>query len=145
MPKLQSNPADEINSLLSGIPYAMYLGIEADLKGDELTTILQFRERNIGNPLLPALHGGVVAGFLETTAMMQLALQMRSDYLPKPVDITIDYMRSGKPIDAYARASITRLGRRVASVHAEAWQDSRDRPIAAIHGNFLIRPKEESA
>ena len=29
-----------------------------------------------------------------------------------------------------------RIGRRVANVHVEAWQESRARPIAALHGHF---------
>ena len=58
--------------------------------------------------------------------------------LAKPVDVTVEYMRSGRPVDTYARASIKRMGRRVANVHVEAWQDARGAPIAALHGHFLL-------
>jgi MATE family multidrug resistance protein len=37
----------------------------------------------------------------------------------------VDYLRSGLPRDAYARARVNRSGRRYASVHVEAWQDNR--------------------
>ena len=59
---------------------------------------------------------------------------------PRPIDVTVDYLRSGRPVDTYARAQIKRLGRRVANVHVEAWQEARDRPIAALHGHFHVTP-----
>jgi len=132
----------DLQALVDAIPYCRFLGIEIDRKGNELTTILRFDNKLVGNPTLPALHGGVVGAFLEVTAVIQLMLEAESEDLPKPVDIGIDYLRSGRPVDAYARATITKHGRRVCNVRAEAWQDERSRPIAALHGHFLIKPKD---
>jgi acyl-coenzyme A thioesterase PaaI-like protein len=132
----------DLQQLVDAIPYCKFLGIEVDRKGTELTTILRFDHKLIGNPVLPALHGGVVGAFLEVTAVIQLMLEAESEELPKPVDIAIDYLRSGKPVDAYARAIVTKHGRRVCNVRAEAWQDEHTRPIAALHGHFLIKPKD---
>ncbi|MBL8780816.1 MAG: PaaI family thioesterase [Alphaproteobacteria bacterium] len=132
----------DLQALVDAIPYCRFLGIEIDRKGNELTTILRFDKKLIGNPILPALHGGVVGAFLEVTAVIQLMLEAETEDLPKPVDIGIDYLRSGRPVDAYARATITKHGRRVCNVRAEAWQDERSRPIAALHGHFLIKPKD---
>jgi len=145
-----------LNALVGGIPYVQFLGIRFDRRGDELTAILGFDDKLIGNPLLPALHGGVTAAFLETTAIIELAWQQlwqdkkidRSDIddlvgnggprLPKTIDFTVDYLRSGLPRDAYARARINRSGRRYASVHVEAWQDNRSRLFAQATGHFLM-------
>jgi acyl-coenzyme A thioesterase PaaI-like protein len=132
----------DLQALVDAIPYCRFLGIEIDRKGNELTTILRFDKKLIGNPILPALHGGVVGAFLEVTAVIQLMLEAETEDLPKPVDIGIDYLRSGRPVDSYARATITKHGRRVCNVRAEAWQDERSRPIAALHGHFLIKPKD---
>jgi acyl-coenzyme A thioesterase PaaI-like protein len=132
----------DLQALVDAIPYCRFLGIEIDRKGNELTTILRFDKKLIGNPVLPALHGGVVGAFLEVTAVIQLMLEAETEDLPKPVDIGIDYLRSGRPVDSYARATITKHGRRVCNVRAEAWQDERSRPIAALHGHFLIKPKD---
>ena len=57
---------------------------------------------------------------------------------PKTVDFSIDYLRSGKPQDAYARALILRQGRRIANVSVEAWQDEHRKPFIAAHGHFLL-------
>jgi acyl-coenzyme A thioesterase PaaI-like protein len=128
--------------LLERIPYARFLGIEVDRKGNELTTILPFSDHLIGNVALPALHGGAIGAFLEFTAVIQLLFDADSERLPKTVDFSIDYLRSGRPVDTYGRAIITKHGRRVANVRAEAWQEDRGKPIATGHGHFLLTPTD---
>ncbi|WP_375261271.1 PaaI family thioesterase [Palleronia sp.] len=145
-----------LEALVGGIPYIRYLGIRFERRGDELTGILPFDEKLIGNPTLPALHGGVTAAFLETTAVLSLAWSRLWDEvesgrlgpesmtpegmprMPKTVDFTIDYLRSGLPRDAYARARVVRSGRRFASVQVEGWQDNRDRLYASATGHFVM-------
>lgn len=144
-----------LTALVSGVPYMQYLGVRFDRRGDELTAILPYADKLIGNPMLPALHGGVTAAFLEVTAVVTLswsylwediesgALEIDSDApqlprLPKTVDFSVDYLRSGLPRDAYARATINRAGRRYASVHVEGWQDNRARLFAAATGHFVM-------
>ncbi|MEM7742605.1 MAG: PaaI family thioesterase [Pseudomonadota bacterium] len=148
-------------TLSDTVPYNRFIGVSFDRLGDELTARLPFAEPLIGNPFLPALHGGVIGAFLEITAITQLAwdrawtlleaggehaeavLDGRFPPLPKTIDITIDYLRSGRPRDTFARARVQKAGRRVAHVHVEAWQDARDRPIAMLRGNFLM-PAEDA-
>jgi len=150
-----------LQSLVAGVPYIQFMGVEFDRRGDELTAVLPFRDDHIGNPFLPALHGGVTAGFLEITAIIGLGWSILWEEiesgaidpeeiarrpvprLPKTIDLTVDYLRSGLPRDAYARARITRSGRRYASVQVGAWQDNRDRPFAQAMGHFLVpRPRK---
>jgi len=132
--------ATNIEALLGAIPYARHLGMDVERQGRELTFILRFAPHLIGNPRLPALHGGVIGSFLETAAILGLIWDTPLQVLPKPVDIGIDFLRSGRPVDTFARTIITKRGRRVANVRAEAWQEERARPIAALHGHFLIKP-----
>ena len=147
--------------LVGQVPYLGWLGIGFERKGDELTATLKFAEKIVGNPMLPAIHGGVTAAFLEATATIQLAWSMLWDEiesgqvdaaaltpetmprLPKTIDLTVDYLRSGLPHDAYARARVVRSGRRYASVQVEAWQDNRDRPFAAASGHFLMPRRDD--
>ncbi len=136
-------PAMAVSAELERMAYARFLGIRADVHGTELTTILPFSQDLIGNPILPALHGGVIGAFMEITAIAgilfaQLSQGESGGRLAKPIDVSIDYLRSGRPRDAFARAIITKLGRRVANVRVECWQDEPGRPIAALHGNFLV-------
>ncbi|MDT8328101.1 MAG: PaaI family thioesterase, partial [Roseovarius sp.] len=62
-----------LNALVQGVPYIRFLGVQFDRRGDELTAIMPFQEKLIGNPLLPALHGGATAAFLEVTAIIGLS------------------------------------------------------------------------
>lgn len=130
--------AQDVAALLEAIPYARFLGIEVDRKGNELTTVLPFRDELIGNTMIPALHGGVIGAFLEITAITQLLFDTACERLPKTIDISIDYLRTGRAQTTYGRALVTRHGRRVANVRTEIWQEQRDRPIAAAHGHFLL-------
>lgn len=148
-----------LKALVGGVPYITYLGVQFDRRGDELTGVLPFDEKLIGNPLLPAIHGGVTAAFLEITSVITLSWaylwediesgaidpdEMAAGNLPrlpKTIDFTVDYLRSGLPRDAYARAVISRSGRRYASVHVEAWQDHHDKRFAQATGHFLM-PRE---
>ena len=137
-----SEAADRLNAILARIPYARFLGLRAELAGDEMTVILPFSDHLIGNVMLPAIHGGVLGALLEITALAQLSLTQGLARQPRPIDVTVEYLRSGRPLDTYARAQIKRLGRRVANVQVEAWQEARARPIASLHGHFHVTPSE---
>lgn len=142
--------------IVDAIPYIRFLGVSFDRCGDELTAVLRYDDQLIGNPAVPALHGGATGAFLEIAAITELAwmqLWERMETaasgalpleerlaLPKTIDFTIDYLRSGLPRDAYARAKVNRVGRRYASVFVEAWQDERARPFAQATGHFLMAP-----
>jgi acyl-coenzyme A thioesterase PaaI-like protein len=146
-----------LRQLVDGVPYIQYLGIRFDRRGDELTAVLPFHDKLIGNPTLPAIHGGVTAAFLEVAAIIELSWTMHWEEmetgasdpsafrLPKTIDFTVDYLRSGLPRDAYARARVNRSGRRYASVHVEAWQDNRSRLFAQATGHFLMPVGEDAA
>ena len=128
----------QLKTLFDMVPYAKFLGVQLEMKGDELTAILPYKDSLIGNPLLPALHGGVVGAMMELAAIAQLLLTQGTGKIPKTIDISIDYLRSGRPVETYARAQVTKLGRRIANVRVEAWQYDRADPIAALHGHFLL-------
>jgi len=150
-----------LTALTKAVPYIQFLGIQFERRGDELTGILPFDQSLIGNPILPALHGGATAAFLELTAVVTLSWQTLWEdveagvidqaaldgghlpNLPKTIDLTVDYLRSGLPRDAYARATVNRSGRRYSSVHVEAWQDNRARLFAQATGHFLMPPKDK--
>src|ERR1700759_3345116 len=131
-----------LNAMLAAIPCARFLGVRAEVAGDEMTLIMPFAEHLVGNVRLPALHGGVVGAFLERTALAQLSISVGLARQARPVDVTVEYLRSGRPVTSFARAEIKRIGRRVANVQVEAWQEGRAKPIAALHGHFSLKPIE---
>ena len=44
----------------------------------------------------------------------------------------------GHAKDLYARAYVMKMGRRLASVRAEAWQENRADPVSAIMAHFMV-------
>lgn len=145
--------------LVDAVPYIKFMRISFDRRGDELTATMAYSDMLIGNPTVPAIHGGATAAFLETTAIIELAwaeiwakieggklsgaeiAALPLPRLPKTIDFTTDYLTVGHPRDVYARARINRSGRRYASVHVEAWQDNRQKLVAQATGHFLMPPK----
>ncbi|MBC7977355.1 MAG: PaaI family thioesterase [Myxococcales bacterium] len=99
---------------------------------------MRFGPHLIGNPSLPALHGGTLGALLESAAIFQLLWQAETIVLPKTITLTVDYLRSGAPVDTHARGTITRQGRRVTNVRMEAWQADRAAPVATAHAIFLV-------
>lgn len=127
-----------MTDLLARIPYARFLGLTVGQDGDVLTVTMPFADRLIGNPMLPALHGGATAALLELTAVAQVALSYPRLRLPRPINVTVAYLRTGRPADVVARARISKAGRRVAHVLAEAWQEDEAQPIASLTAHFLV-------
>ena len=121
------------------LPYAALLDLSFERVDGELQLVMPFAETLIGSP--GRLHGGSIGGLLELAGLLTvIAAQPEGEALPRvrPVTVTVDFMREGATQETRAAASITKLGRRVVNVQAQAWQGSRDKPIAAAHINFVL-------
>jgi acyl-coenzyme A thioesterase PaaI-like protein len=132
-------------ALLDAVPYSRFLGLVARVDNDDLITTLTFAPHLVGNPVLPALHGGATGALLESAAIFELLWRAETIVLPKTITITIDFLRSAQAVDTHARGTITRHGRRVANVRVEAWQRDRTQLVATAHAIFLVTPSEAAA
>lgn len=128
------------DEIIEAIPYARLMGVRfCEDENGELLFSLPFDSKNVGNTALPALHGGLIGGFLENAALIHLIWNRESREAPKIVDFSLDYLRSGRPQTLYARCEITKQGKRVAHVLIEAWQDDPSRPVAVARAHFLLQ------
>jgi uncharacterized protein (TIGR00369 family) len=93
---------------------------------------MPYRSTLIGNMTLPALHGGALGALMEITALIACQQMDPMRLMPKVVDSTIDYLRSGKARDTYAQAKIVRSGQRVVTLRVECWQDDPGNVIAVM-------------
>ena len=120
------------------VPYSELLGLTEEAGDDAPTLVMAFGAHVIGRPGF--LHGGAIGGLLEMAAVAALeqALAAEGGGRIKPINLTVDYMRGGRDKPTRAKGTVTRLGKRVANVEAVAWQDQRERPIAAARINYLI-------
>jgi acyl-coenzyme A thioesterase PaaI-like protein len=130
----------DISTLVGAIPYLRFLGFSAETSSGELIGKMRYADALIGNASLPALHGGTIGALLESTAILQAFWESETLVLPKIVTITIDFLRSGRPVDTFAKGVFTRQGRRVVNMSVEAWQEDRTRPIARANAIFLVKP-----
>ncbi|WP_416137542.1 PaaI family thioesterase [Halomonas sp. HK25] len=130
----------DVAAWLALIPYARRIGVsvETDPDDDGLRFRLEPHADNVGNVLLPALHGGVVAAFMETAATLDLMLAAREARLPRIVDLSIDYLRTARAVPTFARCSLLREGRRLANVQVKAWQERESVPVATARLHFVL-------
>lgn len=135
---IAAKSSGDYSGIIDELPYAKLLGVEMREENDDMMFVLRFQDKNIGNTLLPALHGGAIGGFLETSALLHLMWARESREVPKTIDFSLDYLRSGKAQDLYARCDITKQGKRVANVLMTAWQDDRSKPVAVARAHFLL-------
>ena len=134
--------ADTLQLWLKKVPYAAYLGIRAEVHGNEILFILPQDKKLIGNPTLPAIHGGVVGAFMEQAAAFHLIAKMDDPIVPKIINFSLDYLRPARLRDTYAQCTLTRQGRFIANISIAAWQEQRDQPCAIARAHFLIPDSE---
>ena len=139
MDTTEQTRADEVRAFIARTPLAQEMGLRCEVMGDEMTMIMPYQEKLIGNFMIKAIHGGAIAAFLELTSQAQVFLVTEHlERPPRPINLTIDYLRQGHAKDLYARAELTKRGRRRCSVRAEAWQDERAKPVTTLMAHFMV-------
>ncbi|HEX6959175.1 MAG TPA: PaaI family thioesterase [Ferrovibrio sp.] len=134
----EARAARDYGAFMQVVPYFRFLGLTVREGEGGPVCVLPADPKLVGNAQLPALHGGVVGALLESAAIVHLIWAADTDSIPKIIDLSVDYLRSARPVETYARAVVTKHGRRIANVRAEAWQDDPERPVAAAHAHFLL-------
>lgn len=134
----QARASGDWSPLVDAVPYLRFLGVAVESHGGVLTGRMRFSEHLIGNPTLPALHGGTLGALLEAACQFEVLYRAESVVLPKTITVTIDYLRSAKPQDVLVRARIVKQGRRVVTAQAQAWQDDEAKPVAAATVHLLV-------
>lgn len=134
----QGHESGDYEPLIQAIPYASLIGLQVRKNADGVTFHLPVSPDIIGNPVLPAIHGGVIAGFMEQAAMLHLMIFMNTSNFPKIIDFSIDYLRAGLSRETFATCQVWRQGRRVGNVAITAWQTDPNEPIATARAHFKL-------
>ena len=138
---------ERIAATLQSTPYTRHLGVllvNHDA-ADGVVFHLPFDARLIGNVTLPAIHGGVIAAFMEAAALAATYARIDAGLLAKLVDFSIDYLSSAGPIDLYAQCEMHRVGKRIAAVGVRCWQRNMDAPIALGRAHVYVAPSASDA
>lgn len=128
----------DLSAIIASSPFGRFLGIETQVDARGVLAILPIRDELIGNVMLPAMHGGCVAAFLEITCQLQVAYETGAIAPARTIDISVEYLRPARRENLFARARIRRLGRRVATIHAEAWQQDEEKPVCLLQSHLRL-------
>lgn len=128
------------------VPFNRYLGIkvvEAEKGRARLT--LPFRPEFVGDPLRPALHGGVVSTMADVAggvAMWTGALDHRARVAT--IDLRVDYLRPARLLRLDVEAVVVRQGNRVGVVDMKLFHpDHHDEVVATGKGVYNIMTMKE--
>jgi uncharacterized protein (TIGR00369 family) len=106
------------------IPFNTHLGMRVDvLRHGECVLRIPFADFLIGDPLRPAIHGGVISTLADTAggAACFSMLESPNDRV-STVDMRVDYLRPGPPSeDLSCRAVVLRMGNKVAATQMDVF------------------------
>ena len=127
-----------VNANVSRVPFFRFLNVEVrSLDSVHAEAGMPFDDPHIGNPIMEYYHGGIIASFMEATAAIAVQPDF-ADVPAKPINLTVDYLRPGVKGPLFARANVTRKGKRMASVSVLSWQTDREKAVAEGLYHFLL-------
>jgi uncharacterized protein (TIGR00369 family) len=130
-------------SIAGAIPYLGLLGIEVEGEAHEPLILRMSYAPSLRGA--GALHGGALAGLLESSAFLEVLVRGETDRWPRLITFSVQYLRPGKLRDTHAESAISRQGRRVAIVQAQAWQEDRRLLVATAQATFSWDQSASSA
>lgn len=132
------NRGGRFAAIIASSAFGARLGEMIEVTQDGLIWTLSPGGDMIGNPLLPALHGGAVTAFLELACGAVVARGLDWEILPRLISVNVQFLAPMRLRDVTARPAIRRMGRRVAVVHVDAWQEDPDAPVCAAQCEFAL-------
>jgi len=118
--------------------YLHSLGLRLDMAATPVRGLMPHHERVVGNPKVPALHGGALATLMQVTATAELMKTSQAISAPLMSSCTIEYLRSAELVDCHASAVVVTRSRRYANLRAAIWQSREDQPVAVATVHFLL-------
>jgi uncharacterized protein (TIGR00369 family) len=105
--------------------------------GDDVADfVLPGDDDHVGNVEQNSLHGGVIAGFLETAAAQHVERVVGAAV--ETVSFGTEFVEEARTDDLRARSTVVRRGRRFVVARIDAWQDAPPRAVAIGHGIFRV-------
>ena len=139
-----SEPLDAsvLDGLIRNPPFHQWMGVTATAV-EEGRVVLRIppNEDFVGNPFVPAVHGGIVAALIDLAGGAALFAKLQ---FPTPtIDMRVDYLRpafAGRPLNAEAR--VKSLGRTVAFVDIDVTDDD-GRLVATGRCTYSVKDRDQ--
>jgi uncharacterized protein (TIGR00369 family) len=123
------------------IPFNRYLGVRMAKASPGFARLeVPFREELVGDPLRPALHGGVLSALADAAGGAAVWTGIEDvQARVSTIDLRIDYLRPAKLELVVAEAQVVRLGNRVGVADVRLFQPSAEsETIATGKGVYNI-------
>ena len=133
----------KIEDRISGSSMNEWLNMSVSLDGTRPIFHLGFEEPHIGNPIIRAIHGGVVSTFMENAAFLYTFASLDVNTEITTTSVHTNYLRSTKDQDMHAKVEVHRMGRRFGFLQATSWQGDEEKPVAIAEIGIRIRRVEE--
>ncbi len=129
------------------IPFNRHLGLlSTSVERGRYAARLPFKPELVGDPLRPALHGGVLSMMADTVGGGAVFTRTKVGDRVATIDLRIDYLRPGRLEELFAEAEVVRLGNRVGVSTIKLFHEGgRDAPVAVAMGVYTIRRAAEAA
>lgn len=127
------------------IPFNRVLGIElTEARPGFARLEIPYRDELIGDPVRPALHGGVISALLDTCGGAACWTEIDPADRLSTVDLRVDYLRPGRKSRLVAEGRVIRMGNHVGVADIVAFHpDAPDEPVAHGKGVYNIRRATE--
>jgi len=128
------------------IPFNRFLGLRVrGVRKGFARLEIPFRDELVGDPLRPALHGGVISMLADTAGGAAVWTDIADERSRvSTIDLRIDYLRPARLVTLVAEAQVVRLGNRVGVADVRVFNaDAEDETIATGKGVYNIIIKKE--
>ncbi|MBL8611031.1 MAG: thioesterase family protein [Myxococcales bacterium] len=133
------------------IPFNKFLGVKVAGLGEGFVRLeIPFRDELVGDPMRPALHGGVISTLADTAGGMAIWAGL-SDPRARvsTIDLRIDYLRPGRLATLVAEANVVRIGNRVGVADVRLFHpDASSDTVATGKGVYnvkIVKPRPEAS
>jgi uncharacterized protein (TIGR00369 family) len=135
------NVIEEAKLFMSFVPFNRFLGLDVEeIAEGRCRMSAKFREEFIGDPLRRALHGGVLSAIIDTCGGATVWSSCERGDRLSTVDLRVDYLRPGLPLDIAVEGRLLRLGNHVGVAEMIAYHPGKKHePVATGTGVYNVR------
>jgi len=128
------------------IPFNRVLGLElTEARSGFARMEVPYRDELIGDPVRPALHGGVISALIDTCGGAACWTEIDVADRLSTVDLRVDYLRPGRKLRIIAEGRVIRMGNHVGVADVIVFHpDAPSELVACGKGVYNLRRATET-